>query len=187
MKPSICNRLLVLGLLALLAGCQNQSPNTMMPDNDAVPPDGPTRQYARFIELQSAAAARRDGMLYDYHFSNASLNSLGQQKLALMSRIGDGGFPVIVYLVLPQEQLTLQRAQSVLHFLEDQGLQESQIAICLGDNPNATFSAAAGIDALNKQESASVASDAYNAAPGAGNSASTAQTAPDAGSTSPSH
>jgi hypothetical protein len=179
MKQFTCHRLLILSLLALLAGCQDQTPNTMMPDNDAIPPDGPTRQYARVIEAQSATAARHDAMLYDYHFSNAALNSLGQQKLALMSRVGDGGFPVIVYLVLPEEQLTDQRIQSVRHFLQDQGLQESQIAIRLGDNPDTTFQAGAGIDALNKLETTSFGGDASgSAAPGSGNSASTAQTAP---------
>ena len=50
MKPSNYHLLLILSLLALLAGCQDQSPSSMMPDNDADPdgwPDAAIRPLHR--------------------------------------------------------------------------------------------------------------------------------------------
>src|ERR1700709_1668862 len=84
--------------LLLLGGCREA--RTKMETekaNDAFAPEDDNRAYRRAAIAQEAAGARRDGMLYAYHFDGERLNSLGRHKLSLMLRSNDAAFPIVVY------------------------------------------------------------------------------------------
>ena len=59
----------------------------------------------RFAAAQSAAGARQDGMLYAHHFSGSELNSLGRQKLHLMTLDKPSTEPLAVYLNITNDPL----------------------------------------------------------------------------------
>src|SRR5438270_2120835 len=95
-------KLATAALLLLIGGCR-EAASQMDRDKagDAFPAEGDTRGYRRAMLAQEAAAARKDGMLYGYHFDGDRLNSLGQQKLSLMMRANDQAFPIVVYMNVP--------------------------------------------------------------------------------------
>src|ERR1017187_6502397 len=111
------NRFLLLGLLALAASCQSNDLDPLTTGNDAVQNDTPERPYARFLEAQTVAGARHDAMLFDCHFNGDQLNSLGRQKLALMSQVGENGFPVVVYLATTSPTPSEARGAAIRRFL----------------------------------------------------------------------
>ncbi len=153
------------GAAALLAlgGCQNENkPNggfrdvmKEARDRDNFPPEDDSRPYRRFVIAQVAAGARHDGMLYDYHFDGAQLNSLGEQKLSMMLKDNDHAFPVVVYMNLIEDGNEKARENAVATYLIDSGLQDQQVKFVAGPNPNARSSAAQNLGRFNKTESES--------------------------------
>ena len=144
-------------------------------------PDGEPRAVDRFVQVQSAAAARTDATFGPEHFDGrGSLNSLGRHKLDLMLHDDDAA-PLVVYLNLPaagsvagavaRADATDERG-SVLLYLSDRGVAESQVEF--RDGPNVAYShpAADGLRGLKKLESdtaAPASPDASAAQPGPAN------------------
>src|SRR5436305_6356743 len=86
--------------IVLLAGCQNQ-PEV---GGETFRPEDEPRAIQRFVTAQAAAGARADGMLYESHFDDDHLNSLGQDKLDLMLRSNDREIHRLDYMSFPGNQ-----------------------------------------------------------------------------------
>jgi len=139
---SLATAPLAVAVLALLAstGCQ-QTPeqagsigNAPVGSDIFTRDDDDARSVNRFATAQTANAARTDATLRPYHFQGPELNSLGQQKLDLMTKAERGDSPV--YLDLPQDADQGTRREAVLVYLKDRGLKDDQIAIQAGPNLN---------------------------------------------------
>lgn len=133
----------------VLAGCHH----------DGEPPTDRTDPFAgesavhpsqQFEVAQAATGAREDGTLHAAHFDGGNLNSLGQQKLALMVRDEDASGPLVVYLDLAPTAATPRARQAVVDFLKSQGLPEAQIRVEDGPNPALTSPAARSIEDLHR-------------------------------------
>jgi len=98
--------------------------------------DEDARSVNRFVTAQTANAARTDATLRPYHFQGAELNSLGMQKLDLMTKAERGDSPLTVYLDLPPDADQGTRREAVLVYLKDRGLKDDQIALQAGPNLN---------------------------------------------------
>ncbi len=135
---------LAAAVLALLgsAGCQQKPDQPGYIGNAPVGADVFTlddedaRSVSRFVTAQTANAARTDATLRPYDFEGAELNSLGMQKLDLMTQAERGDSPLTVYLDLPQDANQGTRREAVLVYLKDHGLKDDQIGIQAGPNLN---------------------------------------------------
>src|SRR5687767_3423192 len=68
------------------AGCRNDKRSRAV-HGEIFPRDEAVRPVDRFVDVQSAAAARADGTLNAYHFdAGGDLNTLGRTKLDMMLR-----------------------------------------------------------------------------------------------------
>jgi hypothetical protein len=131
-------------VLAFLAstGCQQQPDQPGYVGGEPVGADSFTRDdedarsVNRFVTTQTANAARTDATLRPYDFQGPELNSLGQQKLELMTRAERGDAPLKVYLDLPQDADQGARREAVLVYLKDRGLKDDEIALEAGPNMN---------------------------------------------------
>jgi hypothetical protein len=174
-------------VLGLTTGCHssnnNPPPSTALIHGEGFPPDSDMRAVWNIRTAQAAAGARKDGSLYEMHFDSAGLNSLGQQKLDLMLADEEPADPLVIYLDLPASTLTDKDRLSVIAYLKDRGLPESQVSLKEGPNPRAAASAAdasAGLQALQNPGAAT---------PGAGGAptASPSAAASGAGASSTTH
>src|SRR4051794_17648768 len=152
--------------LITLASCQN-SDNPLDPTQTGFFPEdtGEVRKPTLFAETSAAAGARADATLYRHHFDGGRLNSLGEQKLALMIKGNETPTALTVHLNLDASAATSKvRQAAVVDFLKDQGLTEQQIEVIYGDKPAARSPAAMHLQRMNKTETGSAES---GSAPGA--------------------
>ena len=109
---------------------------TGLPGEQFPSPDQP-RHVHRVLDAQAAAGARHDATLRACHFDAgrpAALNSLGEEKLALMMN-DDDALPLVVHLdAAGDEQLSAARQQSVKVYLRDRGLSADQVSVMAGRN-----------------------------------------------------
>jgi hypothetical protein len=108
--------------------------------------------------MQAATGAAEDATLQAFHFTGASLNSLGEEKLDLLAAASeDPEAEVVVYLNLADDdKATASRREAVTTYLtEDCSIGESQVKIELGRNPNALTPAGVGMTRLAKTETGS--------------------------------
>lgn len=135
-------------VVGLTAGCNHPKPP---PDlhGEVFPKDGDARDVWNFRSAQASAGAREDATLYDYHFDDDGLNSLGEEKLDLMLAAEKPAEPMVVYLDVPAPQTAQRNRQAVLTYLKDRGLQDSQIAVKDGPNPHHASSAGDASSALH--------------------------------------
>src|SRR3954469_1015794 len=146
---------IIIFTLLVLASCQNKEQSSLDPTITGFFPEdsGEVRKPTQFAEAMAASGARADGTLSKYHFDGGALNSLGEEKLALMLKDGAAPSPLTVYLNLEQKAPTAQqREAAVTTFLKDKGLDEKQIALVYGYNPNAWSPAADAISKKKKTE-----------------------------------
>jgi len=140
-------------MLLVACGCQEaKSQMERDRENDAFSPEGDTRAYRRVMNAQAAAGARKDGMLYGYHFDGDHLNSLGRQKLSLMVRANDQAFPIVVHMNVADDERLKGREDAVTTYMTDAGLRQGQLAFAVGPNTDATSSAAQNLNRYNKTE-----------------------------------
>jgi len=140
--------------LLVLASCQNKE-HALDPSQIGFFPEdtGEVRKPAQFADAMAASGARSDGTLSKHHFDGGALNSLGEEKLALMLKDGAAPSPLTVYLNLDRKTPTAQqREAAVTTFLKDKGLDEKQIAIVYGYNPGAWAPAADPLSKMKKTE-----------------------------------
>lgn len=152
-KTNLLTTKLAAAALLLLGGCHDvQSQMDRDKAGDAFSPEDDMRGYRRAMVAQEAAAARKDGMLYAYHFDGDRLNSLGQSKLSLMVRANDQAFPIVVYMNVPSDGHLQARQDAVRTYMTDAGLRREQLAFETGINPNNTSSAAQNLQRYAKTE-----------------------------------
>lgn len=143
-------------LVVLTAGCHHDdAQNTAALRHGEIVPDHDSSEVWQIRGAQAAAGARADATLYAVHFDEAGLNSLGQQKLDLMLDAEQPAEPLFVYLDLPADSAAAKDRASVVDFLKDRGLQDSQIALKDGPNPHNASSAAEAMANLRSLQSGS--------------------------------
>lgn len=143
-------------MIVLTAGCHHdheQSSTALLHGEDF--PDGESRSVWEIRSAQAASGARRDATLYAVHFDSSGLNSLGQQKLDLMLADEQPADPMIVYLDLPADASAQKDHDAVAAYLKDRGLQDTQIALKDGPNPQASSSAADAVATLHAMQAGS--------------------------------
>src|SRR5258705_5322571 len=161
-------------LLLVLASCQGKEKSLDPTLTGFFPEDtGEVRKPTQFAEAMAASGARSDATLSRHHFDGAALNSLGEEKLALMLKDGAAPAPLTVYLNVGQKDAeATQREASVVNFLKDKGLGERQIAVVYGYNPAAWSPAADPLSKMKKTETGEAGGQGDNgaaaAAPGGG-------------------
>jgi len=133
----------------LLAGCQ-QSKRSMQGMNDKFEPDDKPRSVTAIFDQQHRNGARQDGMLYAGHFTDGELNSLGRQKLDMMTSGPERGI-VNVYMSVPKDNAYAARESSVIAFLSTKGLASNSYTLTAGDNPGTGAPAVQGLNGLAKQ------------------------------------
>jgi len=135
--------------LIVVAGCHHDSPPA--PDRaDAFASEPAVPPAHQFVTAQAATGARDDATLRSMHFDGGRLNSLGRQKLDLMTRDEDASQQIVVYLDLPPDGPVKLARNSTLNFLKSLGVADAQIRIEEGPNPSVTAPAARSIDGLHQ-------------------------------------
>lgn len=142
----------LLACLAFLPACQSLNPAC----SDAFPPGTDVDSPRRIVQAQAAAGACADATLYNVHFDDCQLNSLGQSKLQLMLEARTPGIPMVVYVDTPADSpLWAARTQCVRACLAKANLPESQLKLVAGINPQTLTPAKDLLDRLPKTESGS--------------------------------
>jgi hypothetical protein len=144
------------GLLLSLASCQTANqPGSLDPTLNAFFPEdaGDVRKTHQFADGMAASGARADATLSRHHFDGPRLNSLGQEKLALMLRDDDAPAPLRLFLNLPEaDAVSKQRQAAVVTHLRDLGLTEDQVDVAYGANPDNWSPASKHAAGLSKTE-----------------------------------
>lgn len=138
---------------AVVIGCENgEKPKLSI--NDHFAPDTEPRSMHGVFAQQHANGARQDGTLYAHHFTGNELNSLGRQKLELMTSGAERG-PVGIYLDIPKDNAYGPRESAVVAFVSTKGLASDAYSITAGPNPNLSTPAVQGLNGLAKQQESS--------------------------------
>ena len=132
---------------AALVGCNKEVSHQLFARESEI------HDMDRFAAAQSAAGARQDGMLYPHHFSGSELNSLGREKLHLMTLDKPSTEPLAVYLNITNDPLAHERESAISKYLQEQGLAAADVQIKMGANPHAGFPSASGLIRYSKTES----------------------------------
>lgn len=169
-------------VVLVLASCQNKEQSLDPTLTGFFPEDtGEVRKPAQFAEVMAASGARADATLSKHHFDGNALNSLGEEKLALMLKDDHAPTPLTVYLNLDEKAATAKgRQAAVVDFLKDKGLTERQIEVVYGYNPSAWSPAADPLSKKSKAETGTTGGGGQNGDAGA----SAAATGGGAGGTS---
>ena len=147
-RAGLLRRGLLLAAISVAGGCQGaggEFGKVARPRGEAFRADDVPRAVHRFADAQAASGARHDATLYPHHFDRGVLNPLGQEKLALMLKDDEICDPLVVYLDVPSNDLLAGRQESVRVYLKDRGLEDRQVQLEAGPNPNARGPAAPGI------------------------------------------
>jgi hypothetical protein len=134
--------------------------------NEFFPQDN--RKPQTFAAAHAEAGARGDGTLYAFHFNGDALNSLGREKLDLMTAEHEDGAttaPTMIYLNLRSDEHADARREAAMAYLKEQGVDENSVKFVAGPNPDATSPAAAHLSRIGRVEG-----EATEAASGSGKS-----------------
>ena len=136
----------VAGTLLLAMGCESDrsSMNEFFPQEN--------RATDAFTAAQAQAGARGDATLQPMHFDGAALNSLGRDKLDLMTDDYDGHSNVTIYLNFRETDGLEARREAVLAQLREHGVEESAVKFVGGPNPSLTSPAAGHMARLERTE-----------------------------------
>ena len=168
--------------VTMTAGCHNTTTSSTdaYQHGEVFVPDTEKRDINRDMDAQAAAGAAKDATLFGNHFNSIGLNSLGRQKLDLILEGTDPAEVLVVYLDLPSDASIGKDRDSVLAYLKDRGLPESQVNLRIGSNPASSIPAAQASTDLAAMRGPAAAG---SSAPGT----SGASAAPAAGSSNASH
>jgi hypothetical protein len=115
-----------------------------------------TASVQRFQDVQIANGANEDATLYPQHFTNGQLNGLGEAKLDAMCKAEDACTQVTVFVVPPtnaDDKAIQDRHNAVVTFFKARGLNDGQIRVERGFNPDVHGMARDGLAKLNKTDS----------------------------------
>jgi hypothetical protein len=134
-------------MLAVSAGChKNAPPPTGNAHGEDFRPSSEVRDTRRAFAVQASNGARADATLRTYHFDGPQLNSLGEERLDLMTHNSESASPLVIYLdLVPSGPETSKRQEAVAIFLKDHGFKDDQVRLQLGYNPHSTSSAAGAV------------------------------------------
>jgi hypothetical protein len=136
---------LLSGSLLLTGGCRKheQGIGDFRPEQER-------RSVHHFMHTQASIGARNDATLQAHHFNGDRLNSLGQEKLMLMTEPAETG-TLIVYLNLPEDaEQTAARRTAVAEFLQQRGMSDNEASVEIGRNPAVSSQAARQLDAMQR-------------------------------------
>lgn len=148
---------------AVVIGCESEN-KPKLSVNDHFEADTAPRSVQGLFAQQQANGARQDGTLYAHHFTGNELNSLGRQKLELMTSGAERG-PVAIYLDLAKDNTYGARESAVVAFVSSKGLASDAYSITPGANPNLGTPAVQGLNGLSKQQDAGASGASGSAAP----------------------
>jgi hypothetical protein len=120
-------------------------------------PSGNRKVY-QAIDAQSAAGARADATLHDFHFTGGKLNTLGENKLDLLLP-DQPDMDLVVYVDLPKDDSTDARKSAVSDYLHYRGMDVSHVKLVDGPNPGTRTPAADGLARMSKTESSDTDTD----------------------------
>ena len=118
----------------LVAGCGGNRDVS----GDFIPPERSAQALHRAMLAQAATGAAADRMLSPVHFDGPALNSLGEQKLALMLHAS-------AFMLAPEVFVTSAQPphlEAVRQHLQRLGFAPDDVAVTAGTNPSALFPAA---------------------------------------------
>ncbi len=133
-------------LAAAAGGCQSGSDadeSVSRKADDFIAP-GEVSHVTRIADRQIASGVRTDATLRPYHFNEASLNSLGREKLDFMLNCDESDALLVVYVDAAagdsdsEKDLTRARHESVVAYLLSRGMTDSQFRLESGYNSNNT-------------------------------------------------
>jgi hypothetical protein len=151
MKRTTTNNVIWTAAILTLAGIGGCALDKSEPKDFIAPADG-HRKVNQFADAQAANGAKDDATLQPHHFTGAKLNSLGQDKLAMMVP-DDADDDVDVYLNLPASAVTTNaRRDAVAAYLKGVGVADDHIKIHDGPNTGSGHAAAEGLSHMNKTE-----------------------------------
>ena len=112
------------------------------------------RQVTKIADAQAAAGARSDGTLSSAHFDGGALNSLGQEKLDLMtSSLPDEG-PLTIHMDVPTDGPFAQaRKDAVAAYLKSSHLTDDQFKLVDGPNNDTWTPSESALVNMSKTES----------------------------------
>lgn len=121
--------------ILLATGCQHES-EAQIQERDASHSQAEISETQRLENTQQAAGARADCTLYADHFDGATLSSLGTNSLDNVLADTHSCNPLVIYLAVPEDNLSQDRRQAIGRYLEDRGgLKPEQIEFRAGVNP----------------------------------------------------
>lgn len=137
--------LIITAIVLATAGCSKK--DKFFPEQDTY------RRSQQMMDMQIAAAARDSGNLYDCHFDESALNSLGEQQLDAVVRGKQSDEAVVVRLQdASDHDRVVRRMESVAAYLKDAGLQDDQIVFSDTFNDATYTPAALGLANLAKTD-----------------------------------
>jgi hypothetical protein len=136
---------------AVITGCTDKSSMT-----EFFGPEDNTRRMHQAAAVQADCGAQEDATLYAFHFTGGRLNSLGAAKLARLVP-DDSGAAVNVHLDLSDDELAAQRKEAVATYMRACGVEDAQLKLAMGPNPNLTAASATGLARLSRTESTGAA------------------------------
>ncbi len=154
--------LIRLGMLSIAAtlvvGCKgDHKPNVSI--NDSFADESQPRTVENYFNRQAELGARDDGLLYETHFTDGKLNSLGVSKLNLITAGGNAGMTT-VYLDIAKDNQYGARQDSVTEFFTKKGISSDTYKIVAGPNLGKGTPASVGISGLSKQSGDATAAGA---------------------------
>jgi hypothetical protein len=132
------------------------------------------RKTDQMIDAQTAAGARADATLHDFHFTGGKLNSLGEEKLDMMVP-QQADQDLVVYVDLPKDDGNDARKTAVSDYLHYRGMDATHVKLVDGPNPGTRALSAEGLARISKTETSDTDSD--NAASNTSGSAGSATAA----------
>jgi len=134
-----------LGLSAAGCGTDGSYDKDFFPSGD--------RQVTKLENAQAAAGARSDASLAPADFDGGALNSLGQDKLDLMTSCLPDEGPITIYLDVPADGPFAQaRKDAVSAYLIDSHLTADQFKLADGPNNDTWVPSASALTNMSKTE-----------------------------------
>jgi hypothetical protein len=141
-------------LIISVPGCTTGEQANPGPYQDPFFPQEYTRLHELATYHQATSAARADATLYDMHFHGGRLNSLGEDKVALMLDDDNDSRPLVIYIAANGADADfVAREESIRAFATAQGASSDELKFERGANPGSRTITAPQLQNFNRTES----------------------------------